>query len=61
MKAVSILVLFNEGARRFSTGGPASNAASLGANRTLSYILEPTWRMYSMTHNPQGQDFLKNV
>jgi hypothetical protein len=58
VKAFSILVLFNEGAQWFSAGGPASNAASLGANRTLSYVLEPTWRMYSMTHNPRGQDFL---
>jgi GNAT superfamily N-acetyltransferase len=58
VKAVSILVLFNEGARWFSTGGAASNEASLGANRTLGYVLEPTWQTYSMTHKPQRQDFL---
>ena len=58
VKAASIVVLFNEGARWFSTGGAASNEASLGANRTLGYVLEPTWRTYSMTHKPQRQDFL---
>ena len=58
VKAVSIVVLFNEGARWFSTGGAASNEASLGANRTLGYVLEPTWRTYSMTQKPERQDFL---
>jgi RimJ/RimL family protein N-acetyltransferase len=50
VKAVSISALFNEGVRCFSTGGAASNEASLGANRTLGYVLEPTWRTYSVTH-----------
>jgi|SRR5664280_992842 len=50
VKAASISTLFNEGVRWFSTGGAASNEASLGANRTLGYVLEPTWRTYSITH-----------
>ena len=49
VKAASISTLFNEGVRWFSTGGAASNEASLGANRTLGYVLEPTWRTYSIT------------
>ena len=58
VKAVSILTLFNEGARWFSTGGAASNEASLSANRALGYVLEPTWRTYSITHRTQRQDLL---
>lgn len=50
VKAASISTLFDEGVRWFSTGGAASNEASLGANRTLGYVLEPTWRTYSITH-----------
>jgi len=50
VKAASISTLFNEGVRWFSTGGAASNEASLGANKTLGYVLEPTWRTYSITH-----------
>jgi len=50
VKAASISTLFNEGARWFSTGGAAANEASLGANRALGYVLEPTWRTYSKTH-----------
>ena len=50
VKAASIGTLFNEGVRWFSTGGAASNGASLGANKTLGYVLEPTWRTYSNTH-----------
>jgi RimJ/RimL family protein N-acetyltransferase len=50
VKAASILTLFNEGVRWFSTGGAASNEASLGANRTLGYVLEPTWRTYSIIY-----------
>lgn len=50
VKAASISTLFNEGARWFSTGGAAANEASLGANRALGYVLEPTWRTYSITH-----------
>ena len=50
VKATSISTLFNEGVRWFSTGGAASNEASLGANKTLGYVLEPTWRTYSITH-----------
>jgi len=49
VKAASISTLFNEGVRWFSTGGDASNEASLGANRTLGYVLEPRWRTYSIT------------
>ena len=49
VKAASISTLFNEGVRWFSTGGAVSNEASLGANRTLGYVLEPTWRTYSIT------------
>jgi len=58
VKAASISTLFNEGERWFSTGGAASNEASLGANRALGYVVEPTWRTYSMTHKQQCQDFL---
>jgi len=58
VKAVSISTLFNEGERWISTGGAASNEASLGANRALGYVLEPMWRTYSMTHKQQRQDFL---
>ena len=58
VKAASIVVLYDEGARWFSTGGAVSNEASLGANRTLGYVLEPAWRTYSMTHKPERQDFL---
>ncbi len=58
VKAASISTLFNEGVRWFSTGGAASNEASLGANRALGYVLEPMWRTYSMTHKQQRQDFL---
>jgi GNAT superfamily N-acetyltransferase len=50
VKAASISTLFNEGERWFSTGGAASNEASLGANKALGYVLEPAWRTYSMTH-----------
>jgi GNAT superfamily N-acetyltransferase len=50
VKAASISALFNEGVRWFSTGGAASNEASLGANRTPGYVLEPTWRTYPITH-----------
>lgn len=52
VKAASIVTLISEGVRWFSTGGAASNGASLGANRALGYELEPTWRTYSNTHQP---------
>ena len=48
VKAASISTLFNEGVRWFSTGGAASNEASLGANRTPGYVLEPTWQTYAI-------------
>lgn len=52
VKAASIMDLFNEGARWFSTGGAASNTASLGANTALGYVIEPIWRTYTKTLTP---------
>lgn len=49
VKAHSIVTLFDEGARWFSTGGAVSNVASLAANRALGYALEPPWRTYSLS------------
>lgn len=46
VKAASLVALFNEGHRWFSTGGAESNGASLGANLALGYVLEPRWRTY---------------
>ena len=49
VKVQSIVTLFDEGARWFSTGGAASNVASFAANRTLGYVVEPLWRTYSLS------------
>ena len=46
VKAASLVALFNDGHRWFSTGGAESNSASLGANLALGYVLEPRWRTY---------------
>ena len=48
VKSASVVALFNEGHRWFSTGGAESNGASLGANLALGYVLEPRWRTYVM-------------
>jgi hypothetical protein len=46
VKAASLVALFNDGHRWFSTGGAETNGASLGANLALGYVLEPRWRTY---------------
>jgi GNAT superfamily N-acetyltransferase len=47
VKACSIIALAAEGVRTFGTGGAATNAASLAANRALGYTLEPRWLTYA--------------
>ncbi|MGC4936530.1 GNAT family N-acetyltransferase [Kribbella sp. DT2] len=47
VKALSILTLYADGVRVFGTGGAALNAASLGANESLGYVVEERWRSYA--------------
>ncbi|MCS5499428.1 acetyltransferase [Cnuibacter physcomitrellae] len=43
VKAASVLALLDEGRTRFRTGGDAGNAASLGANLALGYVVDEEW------------------
>lgn len=47
VKAASILALVATGVEVFATGGAALNAASVGANEALGYVLEERWRSYA--------------
>ncbi|GAA1160167.1 hypothetical protein GCM10009630_67850 [Kribbella jejuensis] len=47
VKAASILAFLDIGITRFSTGGAATNQASLQANRSLGYTLTERWRTYA--------------
>jgi GNAT superfamily N-acetyltransferase len=46
VKAASILAFLDAGFTTFGTGGAAANAASLGANESLGYVLTERWRSY---------------
>ncbi|MDX2971958.1 hypothetical protein PWY87_07810 [Kribbella solani] len=47
VKAASILAFLDIGINRFSTGGAATNQASLQANQALGYQLTEHWRTYA--------------
>ncbi|MEU8222644.1 GNAT family N-acetyltransferase [Kribbella sp. NPDC048915] len=47
VKAASILAFLDIGITRFSTGGAATNQASLQANQSLGYELTEHWRTYA--------------
>ncbi|MGW6283233.1 GNAT family N-acetyltransferase [Kribbella sp. NPDC055071] len=47
VKAASILAFLDVGITRFSTGGAATNQASLQANQSLGYELTERWRTYA--------------
>jgi GNAT superfamily N-acetyltransferase len=47
VKAASILAFLDVGITRFSTGGAATNQASLQANQSLGYQLTERWRTYA--------------
>ena len=47
VKAASILAFLDNGITRFSTGGAATNQASLHANQSLGYTLTERWRTYA--------------
>ena len=47
VKAASILAFLDIGITRFSTGGAATNQASLQANQSLGYTLTERWRTYA--------------
>jgi len=47
VKAASILAFLDIGITRFSTGGAATNQASLQANQSLGYQLTEHWRTYA--------------
>jgi GNAT superfamily N-acetyltransferase len=47
VKAASILAFLDIGITRFSTGGAATNEASLQANQSLGYQLTERWRTYA--------------
>lgn len=47
VKAASILAFLDVGITRFSTGGAATNQASLHANQSLGYELTERWRSYA--------------
>ncbi|MFD7153602.1 GNAT family N-acetyltransferase [Kribbella sp. NPDC059898] len=47
VKAASILAFLDIGITRFSTGGAATNEASLQANQSLGYVLTERWRTYA--------------
>ena len=47
VKAASILAFLDIGITRFSTGGAATNEASLRANEALGYTLTERWRTYA--------------
>ncbi|GAA3132418.1 GNAT superfamily N-acetyltransferase [Kribbella aluminosa] len=49
VKAASILAFLDIGITRFSTGGAATNQASLQANQSLGYVLTEHWRTYAPT------------
>lgn len=42
-KSLSVLETFQQGTRRWSTGGASVNAASLRMNKALGFVLEPLW------------------
>lgn len=48
VKAASILAFLDIGITRFSTGGAATNQASLQANQSLGYTLTERWRTYGL-------------
>lgn len=47
VKAASILAFLDIGITSFSTGGAATNEASLQANQSLGYVLTEHWRTYA--------------
>jgi len=47
VKAASILAFLDIGITRFSTGGAATNQASLQANQSLGYQVTEHWRTYA--------------
>jgi RimJ/RimL family protein N-acetyltransferase len=47
VKAASILAFLDIGITRFSTGGAATNQASLQVNQSLGYTLTERWRTYA--------------
>jgi GNAT superfamily N-acetyltransferase len=49
VKAASILAFLDIGITSFSTGGAATNQASLQANQSLGYTLTERWRTYALS------------
>ncbi|WP_378145488.1 acetyltransferase [Cnuibacter sp. UC19_7] len=47
VKAASVLSLADEGRTRFRTGGGAGNAASVGANLALGYVVDEEWLTFA--------------
>lgn len=47
VKAASVIALAHDGVRTFGTGGAGLNAASLGANRAVGYVVTERWRSYA--------------
>lgn len=43
VKAAAVLALLDDGIGRFRTGGSADNAASLGANRSVGFVIDEEW------------------
>jgi GNAT superfamily N-acetyltransferase len=51
VKAASIIALASQGVRLFGTGGARVNAASLGTNEALGYVIEERWLSYRKPAN----------
>lgn len=47
VKAASVMSLADEGRMRFRTGGDAGNAASVGANLALGYVVDEEWLTFA--------------